>query len=306
MGNPNMPKFLFVGTAKAGTTSIYQYLQQHPDIEIPVKETFYFLKNVFSSNRLSYPRQRPKSELILSEKSYLSLYEDIDEGKIVGEIGTGYLYHFEDSVPVIKEMLGDDVRICIILRNPVDRCFSSYLHFIKDLHEEGTFEDALDAEEQRKMENWDFMWHHKSLGLYARQVAYFQNTFSHVKIWLYDDLRDYPVRTMDEIIAFLGAPPKADWSLERVFNPSGKPKNARLQKFITHENPVKSLIRPLFRALFSKEKRERMRKDAKNNNLEKVEGLTSDQRQKLNDYYREDIEKLEKLANRDLSHWISP
>lgn len=294
-----------MGTAKAGTTSIYEYLKQHEEIQVPVKETFFFLRDLYINNELPYPQQRPKKDLVLTENDYNIIYESADTDKITGEIGTGYLYHFNESVPHIKETLGLETRVCIILRNPIDRCFSSYMHFVKDLHETGTFEDALEKESERIAHGWDFMWHHKALGLYAEQVEHFLNHFPNVQVWLYDDLAADPIRTMNEITAFIGAKPKDDWVLSRVFNPSGKVKNARIQKFITHENPVKSILRPVFRLFFSKEKREKIRKGAKNKNIERGAGLTEAQRAMLRNFYKDDIVKLSGLISRDLGHWLN-
>jgi len=302
----NLPKFLFVGTAKAGTTSIYEYLKQHNEIEIPKKETFYFLRDIIADNHLPYPKQRAKSELVLTESEYLSYYDQIDPSKIVGEIGTGYLYYYKESTKRILQTLGSGVKICIILRNPVDRCFSSYLHFVKDLHERGTFEEALASEKSRIEAKWDFMWHHSAMGCYANQVAHFIDTFPNVKIWLYDDLRERPVETMNEIISFIGASPKQDWKIEKIFNPSGQPKNKSLQKLITHENPIKSIFRPLFRLFFSNEKREKIRKNAKSRNINKDMRMTSNQKLTLIKFYNSEIIRLEKIVKRSLDFWLKP
>ncbi len=299
----NKPSFLFVGTAKAGTTSIYHYLKQHPQISIPVKETFYFLKDLYQNNALPYPQQRAKDDLILNEADYNAIYQGIDSDKLVGEIGTGYLHHHLESIPLIRSMLGAEVKICIILRHPVDRCYSSYLHFVKDLHETMSFEDALTAEKDRTMAQWDFMWQHLALGMYSTQVKAYLDNFKHVKVFIYEEFRNEPVRIINELMDFIGASPKENWDVQKSFNPSGKAKNPMLQKFITHENPLKSALRPLFRLLFSKEKRERMRKDVKSKNLTKAEGMAPETRGLLMDQYEEDIAKLETLLGHRIEQW---
>ncbi len=302
----NLPKFLFVGTAKAGTTSIYHYLRRHPQVEIPMKETFYFMREILKDNHLPYPKQRPKSDLILTEQAYRNLYRDISSDKIIGEIGTGYLYYHEESIPLIQETLGSDVKIAIILRNPIDRSYSSYMHFVKDLFEDLSFEDSLNEEPARIQENRDFMWHHKSLGLYADQVQAYQDAFKNVKVWLYDDLRSESESTLHSMAEFIGIDPFDFQSSIKVYNPSGAPKNERLQKLITHENPVKAFLRPVFRALFSQEKRERIRKGVKSRNLKKTEGPDRTIYHQLQEYYREDIMRLSRLIDRDLDHWLRP
>ena len=300
----NLPKFLFVGTAKSGTTSIYHYLKQHPQVEIPMKETFFFMSELLKDNHLPYPKQRPKSDLILTEQAYMDLYRGISSDKVSGEIGTGYLYHHEVSIPLIQKTLGTDVKIAIILRNPMDRCFSSYMHFVKDLFEDLSFEDSLEEEHIRIAENWDFMWHHKSLGYYANQVKAYQGAFKNVKVWLYDDLRNDSESTLHSMAQFIGIDPYDLPSSTKAYNPSGKAKNERLQKFITHENPVKAVLRPIFRAFFNQEKRERIRKGMKSRNLKKAEGPNNSTYDLLRESYEEDILKLSRLIDRDLNDWL--
>lgn len=299
----NLPRFLFVGTAKAGTTSVYRLLREHPDISIPVKETFYFMKQSLGNLSLPYPLQRDASDLILEAEAYRKLYTN-SPGKITGEIGTGYLYRHEESIPLIADMLGTDVRICIILRNPANRCFSSYMHFRKDLFDSKDFEGALAAEPERIREGRDFMWHHRAVGLYADQVSAFRKVFPHTRVWFFEDFKQAPEKILNEITAFIGAPPLSGIDLERGFNPSGEPRRAWLQKFITHENPVKSALRPAFRVLFSKEKREQIRKGAKAANLKKGIGMDPEIRRALVDYYREDVERLGTMLGRDLENWL--
>lgn len=299
----NLPRFLFVGTAKAGTTSVYHHLRKHPDISVPVKETFYFMKESLNHPSLPYPLQRDPSDLILEADAYRKVYMN-SPGKITGEIGTGYLYRHEESIPLISEMLGTDVRICVILRNPANRCFSSYMHFRKDLFDSEDFEGALEAESERIREGRDFMWHHKAVGLYADQVSAFRKVFPHTRVWFFEDFKQEPEKILNEITAFIGVPPLSGIDLERGFNPSGEPKRAWLQKLITHENPVKSALRPAFRALFSKDKRERIRKEAKAANLKKGVRMDPEIRKALVDYYREDTKRLGEILDLDLDNWL--
>jgi hypothetical protein len=295
----SLPSFLFVGTAKAGTTSIAKYLVQHPDIAIPRKETFYFLRDIYRNNDLPYPAQRRRDEYILDKNVFEDLYTGL-ENKVTGEVGTGYLFHHEVAIPRIKETLGDDLKILMVLRNPVDRCYSSYLHFAKDLHEKGSFEEALNLEESRAKEDWDFMWQHRSMGLYAKQVAAYLETFKAVKVLFYEDLKREPKAFMKEVFEFLEVDAGVDLDFSKSHNPSGKPKNEALQRFITHENFLKRLLRPIFRLFFSKEKREKIRKGAKGRNLEKSVELSEQQRGELMAYYREDIAELSRLLGRPL------
>jgi hypothetical protein len=294
--------FLFVGTAKAGTTSIYHYLNQHPKISIPVKETFYFLKDVYTDFSLGYPQQRSAEDLILDEKTYRALYPTRHD-VVYGEIGTGYLYHYHDSIPLIKKMLGTDVRILIILRNPVDRAYSSYMHFVKDTHEKLSFSESIAKEEERRRRNYDFMWMHRDLGLYASQVKAFMNEFPNVKILFTEEFQRDPEKTLREILSFLGIDPEFPFDTQRQYNKSGEPKFKSLQKVLTTENPIKQTFRPIFRAMFPKEKRVRLRKKLKNLNIASYPEMSESTRQELASFYRADIESLEKLLGYPIKVW---
>jgi len=294
--------FLFVGTAKAGTTSIFEYLRQHPDIEIPVKETFYFLREVFTDFNLGYPAQRPKEELITNPSEFSSLYPQSSE-KLYGEIGTGYLYHHKQSIPLIKETLDEDVKILIILRNPVNRAYSSYMHFVKDVHEKLSFEDSIKMESERRALKYDFMWMHRDMGLYFEQVKAFMQAFKNVKVLITEEFRENQEAEMKGILEFLEVNPEIQFNTRKEHNKSGEPKFKSLQKLITQENLIKKTLRPLFRAAFNKEKRAVMRKRVKNINIASYPPMHPETRRELLAFYKKDIEALESLLGKPLQKW---
>ena len=143
-----LPNFLIVGAAKSGTSSLHQYLLQHPDIFMPtfneeglsLKEPQFLIKSKVEK-RLHFG--------IWEWKEYLSIFEDVEEQKVIGEASVFYLYYYEEAIKNIKSRLGNDVKIIILLRNPVDRAFSAFLHVSKSVKESLSFEDALAQEEGR-------------------------------------------------------------------------------------------------------------------------------------------------------------
>ena len=297
----NLPKFLFVGTAKAGTTSIYNYLLQHPQIALPVKETFYFMRKAMEFN-LPYPQQRDREGLILDEHEYRKAFTG-NENRITGEIGTGYLYAYQESIPEIKRLLGEEVKVLMVLRNPVDRTFSSYKHFLKDLHETDTFRESLNSEHERIARHWDFMWHHTAVSRYCEQVKAYLNAFPKVKILWYDDLETDPQVFMRDIFNFIGVESNVPLELEKRVNVSGKAKNEQLQRFITQENALKRFLRPVIRQFLSFEQREKLRKGIKNRNMTRGDKLDPLDRYYLIQEFSAEIDCLAKLTGRDLSHW---
>jgi hypothetical protein len=296
------PHFLFVGTAKAGTTSLHNYLIQHPQIEIPVKETFFFMKDIYQNQHLEYPYQRATEDLILNEHDFLKLYPQ-KENVVYGEIGTGYLYYHEEAIPLIKKHLGSEVRIVIILRNPVDRAYSSYMHFVKDAFEELSFKESMDEEEKRRKQGYDFMWLHKDLGLYANQVKAYLEAFEHVKVMTMESFLANRDRELKRLLDFIGVRTDVNISAQKKHNKSGEPRSKILQKALVHEHGLKKIVRPIFRALYSKEKRAAIRKRVKNMNIAGYPPMPESVRAELADFYKPDIARLEKILGRELLEW---
>lgn len=298
-----VPSFIVVGTAKAGTTSLAAYLSQHPEIEIPQKETFYFNALEFTDICLPYPLQRQDPEIVRSDRAYRQLFNS-GNARILGEIGTGYLYHHRTAIPEIKRNLGRGVKIFIMLRNPIDRAYSAYMHFRKDCFEEISFKEALEMEYYRKLQRWDFMWHYTSLGLYYEQVKAYKEAFDNVEVLFFDDLKRDPEAFMQGIYRSLDVRP-ANGNYDRVKNPSGEARVRWLQQLITHENPVKSFLRPTFRRLLNSDKRAALRKYAKTKNLAAYEPMSEEVRNNLRAFFTKDVQQLSELLNKDLSHWLN-
>jgi hypothetical protein len=299
-----LPNFLIAGAAKAGTTSLYYYLNEHPEIYMsPIKEPKFITSNFIKSPFKGIGDEKVEKNIIKNWDSYLELFSGVKEEKAIGEASVDNLYYYEQSIFYIKKFLGD-VKIIIILRNPIERAFSSYLHLVRDNREFLTFEEALEQEEIRKKENWEFIWHYKSVGFYYNQVKAYLENFSNVKIYLYDDFKENPLKVVQDIYRFLGVDdsfvPK---NIKIQFNVSGIPKNKLLQRFLTKPNMLKKAIKPFVKVLIPKGTRQKIINKLINNNLEKSQ-MKPEAREYLKDIYREDILKLQELIKRDLSHWL--
>ena len=106
-----------------------------------------------------------------------------------GEASTHYLY-VEKSPGRIKALI-PDAKLIAVLRNPVDRAFSSYQHLVRDDLEPLDFGAALDAEPERIAEHYAYLYRYTDMGLYSEQLDRYEKTFpeSQLCVLLYDDLR---------------------------------------------------------------------------------------------------------------------
>ena len=127
-----MPDFLIVGAAKSGTTALYHYLGQHPEVFLsPIKET-----NFFAQKGKNLDFNGPKDNLITHKKTitetvdYYNQFTNVTNEKAIGEICPSYLY-YKDAPKNIKEHI-PEVKIIAILREPVSRAFSAWVHLTRD------------------------------------------------------------------------------------------------------------------------------------------------------------------------------
>ena len=150
-----LPNFLIVGAAKCGTSSMHNYLNQHPEVFMPsynkygmkVKEPRFLIKDLVQ-NRLHNG--------IWDFEEYKSLFSDVMGEKAIGESTVLYLYYYQHAIKKIKENLGKDVRIIIMLRSPVDRAYSAFQHVSRGFQESNSFEESLDIETANQKAN-DFI-----------------------------------------------------------------------------------------------------------------------------------------------------
>jgi hypothetical protein len=292
-----MPNFLIVGAAKAGTTALHAYLRQHPQIFMtPDKETNFF---AFEGEKLNFRGigdEKLKDFTITDLKTYQAEFAGVKDERAIGEACPLYLYS-PKAVERIHAYL-PNVRLIVILRNPVERAYANFLHLIRDDREpHRDFDRALQEEGNRINDNWEWFWHYIQLGYYGAQLERYYQTFdrSQIKVYLYEDLRDKPLDLLQDIFKFLGVDEQFTPDMSIRPNKSGMPKNKFFHYFLTKPNPVKTILKPLFS--------DRLRQKIQHKNLTTPQ-INDRTRQALTDLYREDILKCQGLIQRDLSEWL--
>lgn len=193
------PNFFLVGAAKAGTTSIYEYLSQHPQVFFPRIKEPHFFTQVRPS-----PEQRFFIEAIRDRAEYARLFEKACGFPIVGDASPSYLWHPE--VPARIRAQVPDARIAIILRDPVERAYSHYLMDYREGVQSLPFYDALIEDMNRPQRGWGVSSLYFELGQYAEQVERYLQTFpsGQIRIAFFDDLRRDVRYVLKELAGFLG------------------------------------------------------------------------------------------------------
>lgn len=299
--NGKLPNFLVVGAARCGTTSLFYYLLQHPDVYIPKRKECMFFSGM--SKHIQGRGRVFASSVVSDLEAYQALFADVAGEKAVGEISTDYLYFHQPSIRNIKRVLGDHTRIIIMLRNPVQRAYSHYLHHRRYGIEELSFEDALVAEPERIRQNHFWAFHYSTASFYFPAVQAYLEHFRHVKVCLYDDLERDPSGVVREIYAFLGVDASFVPDVTERYNVSGEYRS-RVVRFLSQKSDAaKRMLFPLFKRWVEHERGRRGLEKLLARMLVKP-SMRADTRRILMDRHRQDIVKTQRLIQRGLEHWL--
>jgi hypothetical protein len=288
-----LPNFLIVGAPKSGTTSLYRYLQDHPQVFLPeVKEPGFFAEG------------GARKVQTLSE--YEALFAAADTPAI-GEASVTYLYD-PHAASRIRGVLGADTRILILLRNPVDKAHSLWGHMVGLGAEELSFSEALAAEKERLTGASPLppgnpaptYYAYLSRAQYTPQVRRYLETFprDRVRVEIFEEFFADPARAYAGICEFLGVGADHTPRFE-VHNRSGRVRFPFLGQLVNRrarwKEPFKALL-PLsvrVRILTWVNRWNRARRP--------LPPVTAEERERLQKFFADDVRALEKLLSRSLS-----
>ena len=295
-----LPDFMIVGAARCATTSLHYYLNNYEGISIPLKEPWFFS---YVNNPPGYSSPGAY-DVIYEIENYLSLYKNIPSGRLIGDASPSYLFTYDRTIRNIKEIYGslyNNLKIIIILRNPIERAYSHYMMHRRGYKEPLGFEEAIapDTIAARHRDNWDIFYDYVGCGLYYAQVKAYIEEFPQVKVILYDDLSREPRKALRGLCEFLNVDFREDVLLEKL-NKSGVPRLEVLNKLINGS----SLFKDILMAVIPTPVRKRMKHKAYALNMKPVP-ISPSQKDYLHTFFARDIENLSGLLNRDLSSWLN-
>ena len=298
----NKPNFIIAGEAKAGTTALYSYLTQHPDVFVcEPKEPRYFAFQGARPSFTGYMDEEWVNETTIYDRaSYYRLFEQANGMKSVGEASPVYVHIPGCASAIAKEL--PDVKIIILLRNPVRLAFSAYQHMARVGVEKLTFEQALDQEDERIENNWAWHWRYRSLGFVAKNIESFLQHFPRDQILFlnYDEFQSDNMASLKRVCDFLEIESDFDFKPTRV-NVNVRARLVWLGNMLrARDNHIKNFLR----AILPKPVRQRMGEMAmKLNSAPMKETISDETYRSLLSIYRRDIEETERLTHLDLKKW---
>ena len=291
-----LPNLLIVGAAKSGTTSLHNYLNQHPEVFMcNPKEPHFLINKEIGVERILVG--------IDDFQEYEKLFSGGKENKYRGESSVMYLMYPEIVIPKIKELFGDETKIIIMLRNPVERAYSGFQHVKRyNVNETSTFEKAWKISEERYFANTVMTpaSRYQELGLYYKQVKSYFEEMKHVHVIIYDDYKaDFKVE-MQKVFDFLAIDKININTEERHMIGGWQWENEWMKKIMIRRNPLKSFLKMIipFTSL-----RKSLRIKIQKNTTNKVSEMKKETRQMLQAFYKNDVANLSELLDRDLNYW---
>ena len=299
MNKMKLPNFLIVGAAKSGTSSLHNYLNQHPDIFMPhyningikVKEPRFFISKLVK-DRLH--------EGIWTFEEYQSLFLNCVNYSAVGESTVLYLYYYEEAIKNIKKYLGNNIKIIIMLRNPIERAYSAYNFLLrKGLKEKLSFEEALKQEKDRlnKDHKMTPMVMYKDMGLYYKMVDTYMKNFENVHIIFYEDFTKNTSLEVSKVFSYLNVSDLHYIDSSKKYNVGGKRWRFEWARdLFLKKNIIKTYIPKFIKNIMA-------------DNLlpfltTRAIPIDVKTKQNLIDFFKEDINKLSVLLDKDLKHWL--
>lgn len=306
MQNLRLPNFIIIGAAKSGTTALYHYLKQHPEVYLSaVKETRYFAFN--EQGVLEGFRSEVVDDVDLVNTSirnlddYQILFKGATDQKAIGEISPIYLV--SPKAPERIRKLIPEVKLIAILRNPIDRAYSAFIHAVRDGRESQIDLATCNMKDVKKIvESWREKGNIIGEGYYFQHLSRYFRMFesNNIKVVLYDDLKLDTQDLLKELFSFLEISHDFVPDTSSLHNVGGIPKNALLYSLLKKSFFPKYLLKKFL----SDEHYQVLFNSIRNMNLVKSPSLTEEFRKEISQIYLEDIGHLQKLLDRDLSHWL--
>ena len=300
----NFPDFIIVGAAKSGTTALHKYLDKHPDVFLPVEKELYFWQVRKNPNQAIIRHFEGRRNIPQTLVDYLVHYDDAKPGQKKGEATPSYLYYYDCTIQSLRELHPnfDQIKIIIILRDPVDRILSEF-RFVKKLGldpDDLSLEESLEAEVGRKRENLllpDLFY--TDVSRYAEQVAAYKKNFSAVEVILYDELKEDSQSLCERLCNFIGVDPRKLPSVGNdVHNHSKTRKEAR-----GIAKPIARFVGPLWKAIPACKLKARIREMAFVERPIEIGKVRPDVMKQLYERFLPEIDELERVTGLDLSEW---
>lgn len=296
------PDFFIVGAPKSGTTAMYAYLREHPELFMPERKELRF----FGSDLEIRDRHR------LSTEEYLAHFAGSDDARRVGTAYVWYLYSREAASEIAE--FSAEAQIIAMLRNPIDMLHALHGEHLSNGNEEvADFSAALDAEPDRQEGRRIPPHAHLPQGLwystvprYTEQLQRYVDAFGRdrLHVILYDDFAADTPAAYEGVLRFLGVRDDVRPASFDVLNASKRTRSERLRHFLSRPPELPRRVirhavpRGVRRALYARAQRLNVAAQPRS-------PMPAATRERLRAAFVDESERLSAFLDRDVMHWTA-
>lgn len=224
------PTFVIAGAARAGTTALSEALRAHPDVWLTQPKEPHYLAFAGEAAAFTGPgdAETINRVAVTEAAAYRELFRGGESRAARGDASVSTLYYSSVAGPRLKE-LNPDARVVLVLRDPVDRAFSSHQYLRnRGFEPEPDFLEAVELEPARIEQGWHHLWHYTAMSRYADDVERLREAMGpeNVGVWWYDDMVAPGSGAIEEVHRFLGLDPGVGTADMTRVNASGRERSA--------------------------------------------------------------------------------
>lgn len=295
-----LPSFIVLGAGKSGTTSLRNYLKQHPDIFMAPRGEPSFFAHEGQTLDFKGPGD-DEWNFVTDIETYTALFAGAEAYRAAGEVSPRYLY-YERASERIKHYV-PEARLVAVLRHPVDRAYSHFL-MNRDRHcePESDFRAALSKEQERTQLGWSWDWSYVGAGLYYKQLQRYYRLFprEQIKVFLYEDYKSRPEPFFRGLFRFLGVDPSFFPNTDVKHRSAASPRSGSVHTLLHASYPLKTITK----RLLSDAARQKIKTTVASWNAVRPDPVAPALKQELFvQHFADDCRRLASLIDRDLSHW---
>ena len=298
-----LPNFLVIGAGRAGTTSLDRYLKQHPEVFVPdVKAPSHFFCHGLERIEDPYLRVVTRNYFVPDPKDYEALFDGVRGETAIGEVSPVYLAALHVAPRIASRLPG--VRLIALLRHPVDRVHARFVARRRDGLERRTdFADLVREERQQPLIRDVAFGTYLPAGFCSHFLQSYYDCFQRdrIRIHLFEDFQRDAAAVMADLFEFLEVDPGFVPDTSKRHNQSGGIIGNKLVRRVWTRS---ALLRAGVRRYVPASARDALFSTVTSNLV--ALPLDPGLRAELTELYREDIEKLQELIDRDLTNWLAP
>lgn len=288
-------KLIMIGAPKSGTTSLAEWLGQHPEIQLAEEKECKFFTD-FGTRQWQGPGVKDfKKTMVTDPDVYEGLFKNDKKASWGLDASTDYLW-CDASAQLIERYARDrEVKLICVLRDPVARAFSEYAHTIRDDHQRLSFAQSLDLEQQRVNDGWHPLFYHVTRSQYGRSLRHYRQIFrpDQLLILPFEALRN-ETEVLARVERFVGLEPHT-YDTSMVHNQSSTARSRALTSLINDANPLKAvfggLVPPALKDWVKRANSKRLT-------------MSADQEKMVYELLKEDIEVAGEMLDFDTDHWV--